>query len=106
MNAVIIAFLFWLAFGRFFSALAFTIVWVATLIAYAAFIHSEVGTFWQGVLLVFYVGIAAQVGYFANVLLFSLFEKDPRDDAVGDRPSLLARFFRALHLNIRHTDLL
>ena len=72
MNALIAAFALPLLLGRFFSFLAFVIVWLAGMIVYAIWLLPHDLSISQSILMVIAVGILAQAGYFANIFIRSM----------------------------------
>ncbi|CAM5762306.1 hypothetical protein LMIY3S_00429 [Labrys miyagiensis] len=74
MNALIAAFVLPLVLGRFFSFLAFVIVWLAGMVIYVAWLlPSDLSTS-RSVLMVVAVGVLAQAGYFANIFIRSMLD--------------------------------
>lgn len=72
MNALIVAFVLPLLLGRFFSFLAFMIVWLLGLIVYGVWFMphdtSPLGTLF----LLVAAGLLAQAGYFCNIFIRSM----------------------------------
>ncbi len=76
MYALIAAFLLPFLLGRLFSFLAFVIVWLFGVVAYAIWLLPQGPSVFQSMVMVIAVGILAQVGYFANILVRSMFEDE------------------------------
>jgi hypothetical protein len=74
MNAVIVAFLLPFVLGWFLSFLAFVIVWLISMVAYGIWMLPHGTSLIQSILMIVSVGVAGQVGYFANVFLRSMLD--------------------------------
>jgi hypothetical protein len=72
MNALIAAFVLPLLLGRFFSFLAFVIVWLAGMTVYAVWLLPGDLSTSQSILMVIAAGVLAQAGYFANIFIRSM----------------------------------
>jgi hypothetical protein len=74
MNALIAAFVLPLLLGRLFSFLAFVIVWLIGVAVYAIWLLPQGLSLFQSILMVIAVGVLAQVGYFTNIFVRSMFD--------------------------------
>ncbi|GLS19926.1 hypothetical protein GCM10007874_29430 [Labrys miyagiensis] len=72
MNALIAAFVLPLLLGRFFSFLAFAIVWLVGMIVYAVWLLPGDLSTSQSILMVIAAGVLAQAGYFVNIFIRSM----------------------------------
>ncbi len=80
MNALIAAFVLPLLLGRFFSFLAFVIVWLFGIAVYAVWLWPQGSSTPQNLVMIVAAGVVAQVGYFANIVVRSMLgsrDKDP-----------------------------
>jgi hypothetical protein len=72
MYTLFAAFLLPLVLGRLFSFLAFVVVWLIVVVAYAIWLLMQGPSPFHGIVMIIAVGVLAQVGYFANIFVRSI----------------------------------
>ena len=94
MNGVIVAFLLAIGAGWVLTFPGFALCWVIGLILYAFFLMPAGASAGQFIMSLFALGVAAQVGYFASILLQVMFARpiEAREE-IGPR-SLISRVIR------------
>jgi hypothetical protein len=78
MNALIAAFLLPLVLGRFFSFLAFVIVWLLGLIVYGVWFMPHDTSLFATISLLVAAGLLGQAGYFVNIFIRSMLNSGER----------------------------
>ena len=94
MNAVIVAFLLAVGAGWLLTFLGFALFWLIGLLFYAFFLMPNGASVGQYVISLFALGVAAQVGFFASVLLQVTFGRPKQTNEGAEHRSLIGRVVR------------
>lgn len=104
MSAVVVAFLLAVAAGWLMSFFGFAIAWLLGLALYGFFLAPADLTTGQHILSLFALGVVAQVGFFAGIVLQVSFVRSGKVPITIASPSLLGKLSRQAHRDLAPTD--
>jgi K+-sensing histidine kinase KdpD len=94
MDAVIVTCLLAVVAGWLLSFLGFAILWLLGLVFFAVFLMPAGSTIWQYVISLFALGVVAQVGFFASILVQAMMGRSSKAPEQATRRSLIGRMLR------------